>query len=380
MGILTILLTAGLWAGGAPQQASGFVLTTDTEMRFGNRPDNPGPYSAAPQVVGQTQRLEIAAAPDSCGFKEVYSPKPASGSAVGWQLETTPTAITAAHAVVLVRWARKTFGARPSVSDSNQSVVFLRPGDQVRLDTIRLPDVTPNCASPMGTLVIGMQAREAMRTLTSTDMWLVHKVPGGKEITQHVNVRGKFNAPLSFFFDGVREGQRVIDVFGEITLRARSAGTIGGILPCGVLAADGPPIDLTARMGVRRLEDLAAFQLAVEFKLQVYRIIRESPDAAGDWRFRSQWSEAASSVEMCIAEGWYRYGAGELVTFLRYSRASLAEAERWLGDGVARGYFTPLVIAPALDTAGRCGAAITNLRKSLEPFTAKGKKATRGTP
>jgi hypothetical protein len=62
-----------------------------------------------------------------------------------------------------------------------------------------------------------------------------------------------------------------------------------------------------------------------------------------------------------------------LVTYLRYSRASLAEAERWLADGVARGYFAPQAIVGALSTAGRCGAALTNLRKSLEPFTKKGR-------
>jgi four helix bundle protein len=130
-----------------------------------------------------------------------------------------------------------------------------------------------------------------------------------------------------------------------------------------------------AHMGVQRLEDLAAFQLAVDFKLEVYRLIRESPGARGDWRFRAQLSDAASSVESCITEGWHRYRAGAMIPFLVYSRASLAEAERWLQDGVHRGYFTAGAIANALTTAGRCGAAITNLRKSLEPFAKKKRRS-----
>ena len=137
----------------------------------------------------------------------------------------------------------------------------------------------------------------------------------------------------------------------------------------------GTAVDVAADMGVQRLEDLEAFQLAVDFKLEVYRLIRESPGARGDWRFRAQLSDAASSVESCVTEGWHRYVAGEFVNFLRYSRASLAEAERWLHDGVHRGYFAPGAIGSALNTAGRCGAALTNLRKSLAPFTKKGKKA-----
>jgi four helix bundle protein len=124
-------------------------------------------------------------------------------------------------------------------------------------------------------------------------------------------------------------------------------------------------------MGVQRLEDLAAFQLAVDFKLEVYRLINESPGARGDWRYRAQVTDAAASVESCVTEGWHRYRAGAMIPFLAYSRASLAEAERWLHDGVDRGYFSRSAIADALTTAGRCGAALTNFRKSLEPFAKK---------
>jgi four helix bundle protein len=124
-------------------------------------------------------------------------------------------------------------------------------------------------------------------------------------------------------------------------------------------------------MGVHRLEDLAAFQLAIDFKLEVYRLIRESPEAKADWRYRAQLSDAASSVESCVTEGWHRYRAGAMIPFLVYSRASLAEAERWLHDGVDRGYFSRSAIDAALTTAGRCGAALTNLRKSLQPFAQK---------
>jgi len=136
----------------------------------------------------------------------------------------------------------------------------------------------------------------------------------------------------------------------------------------------GTAVDVAAGMGVQRLEDLSAFQLAVDFKLEVYRLIRDSPGARADWRFRAQLSDAASSVESCITEGWHRYRAGAMIPFLVYSRASLAEAERWLHDGVDRGYFNRGAIGGALTVAGRCGAALTNLRKSLEPFTKKGKR------
>jgi len=130
-------------------------------------------------------------------------------------------------------------------------------------------------------------------------------------------------------------------------------------------------------MGVKRLEDLAAFQLAVSFKLDVYRVVREHPAAVNDWRFRSQLFAAAAGVESNIAEGWKRHRAAELATFLRYARASLAEAERWLHDGVARGYYPTEALEAALEHCGRCGAATTNLWKSLQPFIEERKKRAR---
>ena len=45
-------------------------------------------------------------------------------------------------------------------------------------------------------------------------------------------------------------------------------------------------------MGVKRLEDLVAYQLALEFKKRVYALVRENPEAFRDYRYRSQLFEA----------------------------------------------------------------------------------------
>lgn len=124
-------------------------------------------------------------------------------------------------------------------------------------------------------------------------------------------------------------------------------------------------------MGVRRVEELRAFQHARAFKREVYALVRASPDANCDLKYRSQLFESAASAEMNIAEGWRRFGAGEIAQFLRFSRASLEEAERRLRNGVDRGYFTMEVCGPAFDHAGECGAATMALWKSLQPFMKK---------
>ena len=121
-------------------------------------------------------------------------------------------------------------------------------------------------------------------------------------------------------------------------------------------------------MGVKKLEDLVAFLLAVEFKRGVYRIVRASPDAWADLRYRSQIFDAARSVEANIAEGWKRFSAGDMARFFRIALGSLEEAKRRLMDGVDSGYFTEADCADTLVLGNRCGAALTALSKTMREF------------
>ena len=138
-------------------------------------------------------------------------------------------------------------------------------------------------------------------------------------------------------------------------------------MPCAAIRA----------MGVRHVENLRAFQHARAFKCAVYALVRASPDANADFKYRGQLFESAASAEMNIAEGWRRFGAGEIAQFLRFSRASLEEAEHRLRDGVDRGYFTMEACGPAFDHARKCGAATMALWKSLQPFVKKPQKSGR---
>ena len=121
-------------------------------------------------------------------------------------------------------------------------------------------------------------------------------------------------------------------------------------------------------MGVKKLDDLVAFLLAVEFKRGIYRIVRSSPDAWADLRYRSQIFDAARSVEANIAEGWKRFSAADMARFFRIALGSLEEAKRRLMDGVDSGYFSAADCKDTLVLGNRCGAALTALWKSLRGF------------
>ena len=124
-------------------------------------------------------------------------------------------------------------------------------------------------------------------------------------------------------------------------------------------------------MGVRRLEELEAWQLARAFKLEVYELVRANVDARSDLRFRDQLFAAARSAEANVEEGFHRYGAGHMIQFLSYARASIGEAIGWLRDGTDRGYYGEKQAAAALTLGARAAGAIAALQRSLRPFVKK---------
>lgn len=120
-------------------------------------------------------------------------------------------------------------------------------------------------------------------------------------------------------------------------------------------------------MGVHRIEDLIAWQLAQSFKLEVYRLLRAYPAAGADFQFRDQLRGSASSVGANIAEGFRRFERREFSRFLTIALASLNEAMLWLPDGVDRGHFPQGACDDALQFGRRCYVATLRLKQSLHP-------------
>jgi four helix bundle protein len=118
-------------------------------------------------------------------------------------------------------------------------------------------------------------------------------------------------------------------------------------------------------MGVKRLEDLHAFNLATAFKLEVYKLIDEHPNAAADFRYCGELREALSSGESNLAEGWRRYRKRDMANFVRIALASVEEAQVRLRDGIHRRYFTRAECERAMELGRRCGAATMALLRSL---------------
>jgi four helix bundle protein len=132
-------------------------------------------------------------------------------------------------------------------------------------------------------------------------------------------------------------------------------------------------------MGAKTPEELAAYQLARQFKLEIYALMRDSASASTDYRFKHQITDAASGVEANVGEGFYRFRPAEFAQFLRYALASLAETELRLRDGIDRGYYAEASTAVAFRYAKRCRCAMRALHQSLRraPPDGPGERADR---
>ena len=116
--------------------------------------------------------------------------------------------------------------------------------------------------------------------------------------------------------------------------------------------------------GVRRYKDFDAWQLAEAFKKEVFRLVRHSPGASRNFKYRDQLREAAGGISKHIAEGYLRCAPLDFAHFLDYALGSLAEAEERLGDGVELEYFSEPDCREAFRFAKRCTVATGRLKQS----------------
>jgi four helix bundle protein len=134
---------------------------------------------------------------------------------------------------------------------------------------------------------------------------------------------------------------------------------------------------IVGRMWARRLEDLIAFQLAVEFKREVYRLVKAHPAADRDFRYRDQIRNAAAGVERSLTEGFHRNRDPEFLQFIRYALASLAEARGHVRDGVDRDYFNPRECRQAASLGRRCEEVTAALYRNIEQSIERRKQERR---
>ena len=130
-------------------------------------------------------------------------------------------------------------------------------------------------------------------------------------------------------------------------------------------------------MWAKRIEDLVAFQLANEFKREVYRLINSSRGALRDFKFKDQTWDSAAGPERALNEGFHRGLDSEFVHFIRYALASLAEAKGHVLDGIDRGYVVAEECRPPLSLVKRCVDVTTALFNKVQRSNERKKRERR---
>jgi four helix bundle protein len=115
--------------------------------------------------------------------------------------------------------------------------------------------------------------------------------------------------------------------------------------------------------GVRRFEDLIAWQLAMELSSVIHEVT-ETGAATRDPEFRGQIRDAAKKAPALIAEGFLRFTRREFVRYLRMARAELGEVQNHLEFARRRRLLTVEQLAEANPLAKRAMTATSRLLKS----------------
>lgn len=119
--------------------------------------------------------------------------------------------------------------------------------------------------------------------------------------------------------------------------------------------------------GVRRYEDLVAWQLSMEACEVIFDATETGP-AARDPEFRDQIREAVRRTAPQIAEGFLRYTPAEFVRFLRMARSSLGEVQNHLEFARRRRYLPREQQLQADAITRRAMIAVSRLLKSKLPL------------
>jgi four helix bundle protein len=118
-------------------------------------------------------------------------------------------------------------------------------------------------------------------------------------------------------------------------------------------------------MRIDRFEDLDTYKLAVELRLEVFRLSAKGP-VARDHRFVSQIRDSARGAPRNISEGFSRFHPSEFNHFLSYAKASIDETKNHIQDGLESGYFTTEDAERMLTLVRRTLGAIRGLMRYLE--------------
>jgi hypothetical protein len=167
-----------------------------------------------------------------CGYMGVTVPPNSfkEDATVGWRVEITPLKIVK-HAVTFrLRWVRALDRGTGMTPASEDIEVTLKPGESRPINSVPVVqagamtfDGHP-CGTKAASLRVSADFPDLDRHLIAADVWLVERLPNGKEQSQLQSLRGLPNRPIHFYFDGAPDDARRFDISGKLIADPEDGG------------------------------------------------------------------------------------------------------------------------------------------------------------
>ncbi|MBT8258523.1 MAG: four helix bundle protein [Bacteroidia bacterium] len=115
-------------------------------------------------------------------------------------------------------------------------------------------------------------------------------------------------------------------------------------------------------MGIKRFEDIIAWEKAQNLALQLYKLFRKHPDYA----YTNQITKAAVSISNNIAEGFERQSYRDFSRFVSFALASNSEVRSMLYLAPKLGYLDKEVSDNLISLTNDISRLLYGLKKSLK--------------
>jgi hypothetical protein len=233
--VLALIVLLLLSAGSGPADAQGAGDLRIFVSAAVGRADGGDRRAVASEVdpgdVGRPARMAFSRQTDQCGMGARGEPagdlRQASDSTTknvysAWAVQVTPTRRVGEAVTFRLQWRRTRDNGKPSTIGDDMELT-LRPEQSLSLDLMpQSPEAPPrSCKEVMKALSLSVALKyhpepDQDRRLLAVDLWLVERLPNGKQRSQPLSLRGLPNQPIPFYFDTLTASTKTLDVFGDL--------------------------------------------------------------------------------------------------------------------------------------------------------------------
>jgi hypothetical protein len=223
-----LLLAARLAAAQSPDEVQLRVGPYELAVNGAEKPM--GGWRSTGQLAIGTPVVGVFSMSGCGGFSITVPPHGfEKGATAGWRVEITPLKVVN-HAVTFrLRWIRALDTTNALTLQNEDIEVTLKPGESRPLDTLpvqtsaKTVDGRP-CGMKAVSLRVVADFPDMDRRLIGADVWLVERLPNGKEQSQLQSLRGLPNRPMHFYFDSLPGGTKRFDIFGKLSTDLQQNG------------------------------------------------------------------------------------------------------------------------------------------------------------